>query len=1226
MKSKRAVSFFTGIIYILILLSGCKKGGDYYTRGVGIYPGNLAEDFSPDLIIDQENYRNIAWLRPAYHSSSYDYNLTAQLVTDGMITDEMPDWVSLSTNQGVLPKNEREWLLDDNSITAISIEGADIWIQFELSRGVEIPEITKILLNGSLNYDDKKPGGWQYACYGSDDGVNWDELGKIKGVGFPGRERPNPFARMMADMERQRRDSTRRRPSNPFAGPYGDGPDAPRPSFAFNFRMPQNTRMINQSFEFSKPVVYHYYRIAMSARCAESWSFGDLDFYHHDTKMKMAPSHHFKSAWMSAGTGEEWVYVDLGVSSAFDHIKLYWINKATKGLIQVSEDAASWSDLVALPGNEEMIDDITLDEKAQGRFVKILMTEAALDKNYILSELEVFGTGGMKAIPKASPGISNNRMDLTGGDWKIQRISEVTATGESISQPGFENDDWVVATVPGTALVSYWNACALPDPNFGDNQLMISESFFNSDFWYRNEFEVPSGFTGERIFLNFDGINWKADIFVNGVKTGRIEGAFIRGKFDVTDLIIPGQKNAIAVLIIKNDNIGVIKEQTALSPDKNGGILGADNPTYHASIGWDWIPTIRGRDIGIWNDVFLKVTGAVTIEDPFVFTDLALPDTTAADINIEVILQNHKAEAVSGILSGRYGDIKFEEEVSLEPSASKVVKLNPSTHPSLHFENPKLWWPRGYGEPYLYDVELVFKTTEGVVSDKSAFKSGIREMAFVEENQILSIYINSRRFIGRGGNWGFPESNLNYRGREYDIAVAYHADMNFTMIRNWVGQTGDDEFYEACDRHGIMVWQDFWLANPADGPNPNNPEMFLENGKDMIKRIRNHPSIAIYVGRNEGNPPEVLDTSLRAMIQEIHPGIHYISNSSFGTVSGGGPYRALPPRDYFLLYGYNKLHSERGMPNVMTYESMKQMLPESALWPQNSQWGLHDYCLEGAQGAASFNQMIEKGFGLPENVKEFTELAQWINYDGYRGMFEGRSLFRKGLLLWMSHPAWPSMVWQTYDYYFEPTAAYFGCKKASEPVHIQRNPVWDEIEVVNYNGRDRTGLTAKAQLINMDGSVQWEKESGLDIKEDSTVTCFKLEFPQSLSSVHFIKLTLREGDKTISENFYWRGLEDGNYQALRDLPMVELKNSTKVEKSGSDWTLTTTLNNTSEHPVLMVRLKVVGKNSGERILPVFYSDNYIFLMPGEEKVISMKLKDVDTRGEKPAVEISGFNL
>jgi beta-galactosidase/beta-glucuronidase len=874
----------------------------------------------------------------------------------------------------------------------------------------------------------------------------------------------------------------------------------------------------------------------------------------------MVPSRQFKSAWMSAGRGEEWVYTDLGSKSTFDHIVLHWINKAVEGSVQVSDDAHKWTDLISLPGGTAQADDIALKQSAVGRYVRILMKKPASDKNYILSEVEIFGKGGLVANPKPNPGITGNKLYLSGGNWKIQRASQVSGTGEVISQNGFNSNEWVVATVPGTALVSYRNEGALPDPNFSDNQQMISESFFNSDFWYRNEFIVPEKFNGDRMFLNFDGINWKADVFVNGRNAGKIEGAFIRGRFDVTDLVKPGQNNTIAVLIHKNDHIGVVKEQTALYHDKNGGILGADNPTYHASIGWDWIPVIRGRDIGIWNDVFLNVSGAVTISDPFVLTDIPLPDTTSAGINIEVTLNNNKAESVSGILEGKYGDIRFNEKISIGPSESRVVKLNPSTHPELHIKNPKLWWPKGYGEPFLYDVELSFKSENGAVSDKVSFKSGIREMTYNEDNMILNMYVNGRRFIGRGGNWGFPESNLNYREREYDAAVAYHADMNFNMIRNWVGQTADDEFFEACDRHGIMVWQDFCLANPADGPDPYNPAMFIKNAEDVIKRIRNHASIGIYVGRNEGNPPLVIDTALRNMIKILHPGLHYISNSAMGVVSGGGPYSALPVRDYFLLYGYNKFHSERGMPNVMTYESLKQTFPDSALWPQNRIWGVHDYSLQSAQSCATFNKMIEKGFGPPKDAKEFSELAQWINYNGYRGMFEGRSKFRQGLLLWMSHPAWPSMVWQTYDYYLEPTAAYFGCKKASEPIHIQWNPVFDTIEVVNYNAGNKSGLIASARLINMDGSVKWEKQTTIDCREDATVSCFKLEFPKSLSSVHFLKLTLTKDGKIISENFYWRGLEDGNYQALRNLPKAELKSKTFVKKSGDDWMLTTTLN------------------------------------------------------------------
>lgn len=1225
MKIIRIRSVILLAFLIAGLISGCKQESVTYSRGVGIYPGNPAEDFSPHPVTDNSHYRNIARLRPAYHSSSYDYNLTAQLVTDGIITSDMPSTISLITNNGVIPKNEREYLLDNNRVTETSINGNNVWLQMFISGEKNLCAATGIKLNGNFTYDEKKHGSWTFSCLGSDNGKEWTVLQQLKGTGLPGQEKSNPFAAMLAAMQKQSKKSGKRPPSM-FGGPYGSDSTAPKPSFSFNFRPPEKERIINLEFDFGKPVKFHYYKIELSFPAAKVWNFSDLDLYNGKAKLKMTPSYDFCSAWMSAGTDAEWVYVDLGSKSAFDHIRLYWINKAVSGVIQVSDDASDWKKIADLPGGDKKTDDIIPDGRASGRYVRVLMNKPAGGTRYILSELEVYGKGGLIPVPKPELPVKENRLQLSGGSWKIQRSSEVDADGTAISIPGFPDSSWVAATVPGTVLVSYWNAGALPDPNFGNNQTMISESFFNSDFWYRDEFNVPSGLKKEKFFLNFDGINWKADIFVNGKNAGRIDGAFVRGKFDVSSFIQPGKPNAIAVLIHKNDNPGIITEQTLDSPGKNGGVLGADNPTFHASVGWDWIPTVRGRNIGIWNDVYLTADGNVTIEDPFVTTDLPLPDTTSADISLEVTLVNHGSEPEEGTLSGSFGDITFNQKVSLEANVSKVVKFSPLTDKNLHVKNPGLWWPKGYGKQNLYDVALTFKNEKGSVSDALKFRTGIREMSYSEENQILNIYINGRRFIGRGGNWGFPESNLEYRGREYDAAVAYHADMNFNMIRNWVGQTGDDEFFEACDRYGVMVWQDFWLANPSDGPDPDNPRMFLDNAADFVKRIRNHPSIAIYVGRNEGNPPEVIDAGLRSIIKGAHPEIHYIPNSASGVVSGGGPYRALPVRDYFLLYGFNRFHSERGMPDVVTYESLKQMLPDSALWPQNNLWGLHDYCYEGAQGAASFNQIIEKGFGPASNAKEFTELAQWINYNGYRGMFEGRSRYRQGLLLWMSHPAWPSMVWQTYDYYFDPTAAYFGCKKASEPIHIQWNPVYDTVEVVNYSAGNMTGLSAKAQILNIDGSVQWEKEVNLNCREDSTAKCFRLEFPKSLSSVHFIKLTLKEGERLISDNFYWRGIEEGNYKALREVPLTVLSKTTIAERKSDRWYLTTTLKNNSKIPALMIRLKVSGKYSGSIILPVFYSDNYFSLMPGEEKRVMMKFKEADTRGEKTVVEISGFNL
>jgi hypothetical protein len=1210
------------ITAFIILAASCSGGNSEGTRGIGIYPGDPAEDFSPQLKPAGDQYRNLALRRAATHSSSYDYNLTAQLVTDGIISTAPPSYVSLETNHGSVPKNEREWVFDHVTGSALALEGSEVWIELEIG-GSHVPVVDRIEVNGQFTCDEGRAKGWKFLLKGSSDGSSWVLLDQKSGKGLPGFERPNPLEEMMKNLPK---DSTGR-PINPLADFFtAPDPDEPKPSFTFRSgpRAPQ--RALAEVFELKDPVSYRFYRLELNAPPASSWEVGDLDLFNLGSPVEMAPSHQFTSAWMSAGNVGEWVTVDLGASSTFDRVKLYWIDWSAPGTIQVSDDNSSWTDVTEVPESGGQVVEIALEKACTGRYVRLILDDSEDESRFILSEIEVMGSGGVVPVPRSGPVATADRMNLAGGSWKIQRASQVSSTGAEISMAGFPDGEWVPATVPGTVLSSYRNAGALPDPDFGDNQLMVSESFFYSDFWYRNEFQLPADFEGKRVFLNFDGINWKAEIFLNGVAAGTINGAFIRGKFDVTGLLIHGGPNALAVLIKKNDNPGTVKEQTALSPDRNGGILGGDNPTFHASAGWDWIPTIRGRNIGIWNDVHLSATGGVTLENPFVWADLPLPDTTAADIHIEVALRNHTAGEVRGTLTGHFGEIRFEQEVTLAPEATSVIKLDPSNHPLLHLENPVLWWPNGYGTPFLHEVELAFADSHGNLSDVKQFTSGIREMSFSEEGNILSIFINGRRFIGRGGNWGFPESNLNYRGREYDIAVSYHADMNFTMIRNWVGQTGDDEFYEACDRYGIMVWQDFWLANPADGPDPNDPDMFMNNAGDLVRRIRNHPSVAIYVGRNEGFPPPRLDTALRTLISEVHPGIHYISNSSMGVVSGGGPYRALPPRDYYLLYGRNKLHSERGMPNVMTYESLEQTLPAAALWPQNSQWGLHDYCLEGAQGAASFNAMIENGFGPVHDAKTFTELAQWINYDGYRGMFEGRSRYRKGLLLWMSHPAWPSMVWQTYDYYFEPTAAYFGCKKACEPLHIQWNPVYDSVEVVNYYAGNLAGLTAFAQLINMDGTVQWEKEAGLDSGDDSTVKPFKLDFPESLSATHFIKLLLKKGDRLLSENFYWRGIEPGNYQALNTLPEVPVETKTTVKREGERWILGTTLKNDSGVPALMIRLKIVDVKTGERILPAVYSDNYVALMPGESRTIDMSVRMEDCRGSKPAVKVSGFNV
>ncbi|MGA3260359.1 MAG: discoidin domain-containing protein [Bryobacteraceae bacterium] len=1146
-------------------------GAQDYTLGVGVYPGDPQQNFAPTFRLDGATYRNLALHRAAYQSSSYDYNLTAQLVTDGIVETKLPRWVVVSSSEhGVLAKHERENVLDHNWTTSADLRGTDVWVDIGFLGGSAAPEVDRVDVDASAPSSDNQE--WSLILSGSEDGKTWREL---------------------------RRDAGRLRTTGEF-----------KPSIAL-----------------PAPVRSRYYRVELRCGRPLRWRVGEVAFFRGGRRLDLGGPYDFSSAWMSAGSGEEWVYVDLGAQCTFDRVKLDWIRRAAEGSVEASDDAVHWRMLAPLPNAPGAVDEIRLPEPAQARYVRLRMTKPASPEGYILSEMEVWGRG--VPVPVAHPAAASEtggRVNLAGGRWRVERESLVKADGAAISRPGFLDRDWLIATVPGTVLTSYLNAGAVPDPNYGDNQNLISDSFFCADFWYRDEFVAPAALGRRRVWLNFDGINWKADVYLNGEKLGRIEGAFMRGRFDVTGKLRPGQANALAVRIEKNRTPGSTKEKTVLGFGSNGGALGADNPTFHSSVGWDWMPAVRGRDTGIWNSVYLTGSGPVTIEDPLVSTSLPLPDISRADVGIELTLRNHEPRPVAGKLRVRFGEAAFEMPVTVAASSAKAVKLDPAAHAELRLRNPKLWWPNGYGDPNLYAVEFEFETADGQASDTKQFQAGVRQFTYSEEGGALRIFINGRRFVPRGGNWGFSEDLLRYRAREYDAAVRYHRDMNFTMIRNWVGQTGDDAFYEACDRYGIVVWQEFWLANPWDGPDPDDPAMFLRNVRDTVLRIRNHPSIGLYCGRNEGYPPAVIDDGIRQALGELAPGSHYISDSADGVVGGGGPYQVMPLKAYFGSLAKPKLHSEMGSPNIPAMESLRAMMPEDALWPPNRTWGEHDLGPREPQAAGSVFRHIEKSYGGAKNVEEFVELAQFLDYEIYRAMFESQSRYRMGMLIWMSHSAWPSLLWQTYDYYFNPGAGYFGSKKGSEPLHIQWNAADETIEVVNYSGGDARGLTARVEVLNLDGSVRWEKTAPVDSAEDSTVSCIKMEYPAGLTAVHFLRLKLSRQDETVSENFYWRGLEDGDYRALRTLAQANVGAATRMEQRDGRWRLSTELHNVSATPALMVCVKAVREKTGDRILPALYSDNYVALMPGESRTIVIDLADADTRGEKPSVVVEGFNV
>ena len=1091
---------------------------------------------------------NLAHLKPAYHSSSIDYNATAQLAVDGIVETEPACWVEVCGNGGVpLSKREHDLLFDPRPWTSVRTDGSNQEVSVRLHGFKE--KVDKIAMTLTAQLAE----GCKESTYVAEiqffDGNQWWPLRR-------------------------------------FSGTYKGGPLACEWDRG-------GAQVESNGYRFA---------IEMSGATAIEWQ--EWLFYRDGQLLPMLTSERFHSAWVSAGGGQEWIMVDLGGTNArFREVRLNWLNAPAAGVLQVSEDSTTWRDVAKIGGTEAVRCD-TLKVRGRDRWVRLLLDESVDGKPYVLTEMEVFGTK-----PEEKP-------RQTG--WELARILE---TGETTA--------WIPATVPGTVLVSYLDNGMLPDPNFSDNQLYISDSYFLAPFIYRTRLSLPEGYRpgdpDERVRLHFDGINWKADVVLNGKQVGRIEGAFTDASFDITPLL--ADENLLEVTVYPPAHPGMTKENTQERCATNGGILGADNPTFHASIGWDWIQTIRGRETGIWNDVWVERTGPVRILNPNATTRFSaletLPpifDTTQVRVTLQALLVNDADHAVETVWEGSYGDAPFSLPVTVPAGGQLPVSTQ------VMLKNPKLWWPNGYGEPNLYEVKMRVGDSHSV-----SFQSGVRQFTYSAAGGNLRIWINGRRLVGRGGNWGFSENNLQFKAADYDRAMQLHRHENFNLVRNWVGQIGDEEFYEAADRHGILVWQDFWLANPADGPDPDDEKLFMENAENMLFRVRKHPSVLLWCGRNEGYPPATLDKALRALVAREDPASYYISSSADGEVSGRGPYYRLPSKAYWqldeLVSWYRNesvmFHSERGMPNFPNWESLVQMMRPSEAWPPSRMWGIHDFALESAQRGQTFIDAVESFFGPSPDGETFAARAQWVNYEGYRAMFESRSKYRRGLLLWMSHPAWPSMAFCTYDWYGDTPSSYYACRKACEPLHIQWNPVAECVEVVNYSAGDRTGLRVDAQFTDHYGSVLSIHSCQVDAPEDSTVPCFEtpvLPAAEERPEAGILRLRLYDGEQLISQNDYVLPREEDNLKALNALPQAKVSVSFTWDNDSRCYV--TKLKNTGDTPALMLHLSARDK-SGDRILPAYWSDNYIHLMPGEERTLTLT-QDDNTIAY--GLRVEGFNV
>jgi mannosylglycoprotein endo-beta-mannosidase len=482
--------------------------------------------------------------------------------------------------------------------------------------------------------------------------------------------------------------------------------------------------------------------------------------------------------------------------------------------------------------------------------------------------------------------------------WAMCREKDA-ASGAVLSQPGFDTSAWKNAIVPGTVLNSLVADGVYPEPYFGLNNaheqnLIPDISEAGRDFytyWFRTEFNVPGGFTGKQVWLEFEGVNQKAEIWLNGKRLGEIAGMFQRGVFNATDSVRPEGPNALAVLVRPLEFPGGFKKKDkairAAGENRNGGDgeIGR-NTTMLMSVGWDFTFTdgIRDRNTGIWRDVKLFATGPVALRHPYVKSDLTLPALAPSRETISVEMVNATDKPQSGVLKAavEQAGIRIEKAVSLEPGEKRTVSLTPEEFQALVIAKPRLWWPLNKGEQFLHTLKLEF-VQDGSISDEVQTRFGIRDVRTNRETPDKSrqFIVNGRRLFLHGTNW-VPEAMCRNSDERTRAELRYTHQSGVNFIRQWAGGvTESDLFYDLCDEYGILVWTEFWQT--GDSKLPDDADLYRANVKDTIRRIRNHPSQCFYVSANERSEKTIIP--IKDLVTELQSGADYLGSMMEARIS-----------------------------------------------------------------------------------------------------------------------------------------------------------------------------------------------------------------------------------------------------------------------------------------------------------------------------------------------------
>ncbi|MDL2256967.1 discoidin domain-containing protein [Bacteroidales bacterium OttesenSCG-928-I14] len=726
--------------------------------------------------------------------------------------------------------------------------------------------------------------------------------------------------------------------------------------------------------------------------------------------------------------------------------------------------------------------------------------------------------------------------------WKVYPVKSLTQSASKISEVGFDVSGWINSTVPGTWYVDYINAGLEANPDFGDNIYKVDESKYNQAFWYRTEVDIPKSFDKDRIYLHFENVNKEGTFYFNGKQLGKVKGHSLRSKYDVTDKVKEG-KNVILVRVDIPDVRNHREPTWALDTWANFAM-----PSFMASASWDWMPYVPGLNCGITGDIYFTNTNSVSLSDSWVRSELTTKNSSA-HLSVQTTLINSSEATVSGTLKGVLmpGNIEFSKVINLEAKEEVIIVLDKDEFSQLTIVEPSLWWPNGYGEPNLYTCSLEF-LVDDKVSDKEELSFGIKKYEYKKENGAFTLYVNGSKVLLRGGNWGMTEYLQRSRGDEYDTRIKLHQDMNYNMIRLWTGCVTDDEFYEYCDKYGIMVWDDFWFHGKLFAP---DEDVFMSNAIDKIKRLRNHPCVAVWCGANEGVPGgeegKGIDLKLKEAVRDYDGNDrHYqTSSNSGGGLSGSGWWVNQHPKTYFDGpasagggdwggAGTWALRTEIGTATFTTFESFKEFMPVEDWWPKNEMWNKHFFGSQaGTANTDHYFNTVNQNYGSSKEIDEFCEKSQYLNMEVMKAIYEGwnDNMWNNatGVLIWMSQSAYPSFVWQTYDYYYDATGAYWGAKKACEPLHIQWNHSNNSVKVINTTLNDYTGLKAKATVYNLDGSVYEPlcMEEIVNSSSNSATESFVL-LEESGMNLALNKITSASGSDLTFGNHVHSNAVDGN--------------------------------------------------------------------------------------------------